>query len=228
MDSPWLGFCAFPPAPARGTTAWDGVTPSFSFVLHSGLGIATPNGANRLQKLFAQTKQGTWQSPPLQLKHHLETSCTAHWRGDSTCSKSPLPFSPCSIEQQKICPPAQLYHSAVAVTKGGRAVTEITRQPASLMEATAGGRRINFYHTPFFFPLQAPSLSLKTPIHISLQKIKNNKKPNNNNNKPNKTVILQDHLYLMLLSAPLRNNSALRYKNWAVQGPEPTLGIDSK
>lgn len=108
-------------------------------------------------------------------------------------------------------------------------MTEITSQPASLMEATAGGRRINFYHTPFFFPLQAPSLSLKTPIHISLQKIKNNKKPNNNNNnKPNETVILQDHLYLMLLSAPRRNNSALWYKSWAVQGPEPSLRIDSK
>lgn len=41
--------------------------------------------------------------------------------------KIPSPFSCCSTEQQKICPPAQLYHSADALTKGERAMTEITR-----------------------------------------------------------------------------------------------------
>lgn len=119
----------------------------FIFAPYSGLGIATLNRANRLQKLFVQTKRGIWKPPPLPLKHHLETSCTAYWRGDSTCLKSRISFS--VIAQQgskKMCPPAQLYHSADNVTKGERAMRDIMRQ-----QAKGGGRKINCHHTLFFF-----------------------------------------------------------------------------
>lgn len=83
------------------------------------------------------------------------------------------------------------------------------------MYTTAGGRIINFYHTPFFFPLQEPSPS-KSSFYTHLKK-----------KKIFEDWFSQDYLYLILFSVPLRNNYALRSESWAVQGPEPILGIDN-
>lgn len=86
------------------------------------------------------------------------------------------------------------------------------------MEPAAGGRKINRHHTPFFFPLQAPSPILNTPsIHTFLQK-KNNLW---------RLTLPSPSIPHSFCSSTEKQPSALSHEGRAVQEPESSLGIEN-